>query len=787
MNLRLGTLLGLLCSFSALAGSDPVSWSLSPASGFPATRVGDQSVVFYRFTNNIPCAKNLVMSSKITGGNFIIHDDCSNKSIAYGGSCDVLVAFNPAKAGNSTFQLTYGYDNNRITLPTLTAVATGDPAIAHLGGVIRGLPAAFYQNTAVDFTAIYTNTGNVDLTSCTFSNFTSTGVAVTSLATSSGIPVCGPTLSRGASCQMNGTVTSSAATGLLTISGGASCTAGTDTVTVTPKASSVVKTPSGICTVHASVELPLPAATYKFADNVVQFKFENECTSAVTLGPVSVLASGINATVTLAPYSPTSVLNNCGSSLAASSECIVTASIIPQDVGQLTVTGSVTPSGKAVASAQTGAVAASNQQPTHHIAFVNQCNFDVWYGIGNAAGASGAASPDPNLQQYPNGAPASAYYLPAQIPGQAPSVIDLTVNEYKNGALWPRTGCTMQGGQLVCATGTCATLSNSATCVSGTTSFNLPLNPLTKIEGTLVSTAGGDGVYDVSVINGMTVPVEMKAFGPSTGNTAGAVYNCSAAGAPIQPLQSNALGVCSWAFDPSSAITSPGINNDFYWVTPGADDNCSSSATPALCGMAFNTAPPTNPSQVVRKNGNFLGFSTLANYIGYSSSGQWGSHDLYTAFGMNSSLPSYGPPQNYTVLLGCIYDSATGTANSCNLNSLTTSEYDSCCGCVNWPFTTPAYSCGNGSSQWPGGNTNSLWTTTAVPGASVPYTIQQAVTWLKTACPTAYTYQFDDPSSSFQCNNDGNTQLNTSYEITFCPAGLSGLPTGAADGRGTPP
>lgn len=40
---------------------------------------------------------------------------------------------------------------------------------------------------------------------------------------------------------------------------------------------------------------------------------------------------------------------------------------------------------------------------------------------------------------------------------------------------------------------------------------------------------------------------------------------------------------------------------------------------------------------------------------------------------------------------------------------------------------------------------------------------------MKKACPTAYTYPYDDMSSTFTCKNviDGVNSVN--YEITFCP------------------
>lgn len=560
----------------------------------------------------------------------------------------------------------------------------------------------------------------------------------------------------------------------------------------------IAATPHGTACIASQAILPLPTNTYQYADNVVKFKITNCLTQNMTLGNVSIVATAGSAIITT-----NAAYDNCSNiTLLPGLSCDITASVIPTSLSNLTITANapITSSNSMQISASTSASVKSNQQTLHHLFFVNQCNFDVWYGIGNAAGSSGNASPDPNLVAHPSGAPPAAYYLPAQILGKAPSTIDLSTAQYINGAFWPRTGCQMQNGQFNCATGTCATLSNSATCVSGTATLNMPLNPFTKIEATLNASAGTDGVYDVSVINGMTVPVEVKAFGPLGANRIGSspgnpgdVYTCSAAGAIIQPPGSSLLAACPWTFNPSSSLNFSGVNNDFYWVTPGVDDGCSSSRTPLLCGMAYNVSPSAtqNPGLVNRRNGAFLGFNTLASYIGYTDPTQWGSQNLYQVYGMDTALPltipSYGAPGNYTVLIGCIYDKILGSANSCNLNNLTTGQYNTCCGCVDWTITTPNTPCGGGSPNWPGAGTNISWTTTVPSEAAVQYTVQQSITWLKSGCPTAYAYQFDDTSSSFQCNTDHGTQLNTSYQITFCPGGINGLPANTQEGRNIPP
>ncbi len=40
--------------------------------------------------------------------------------------------------------------------------------------------------------------------------------------------------------------------------------------------------------------------------------------------------------------------------------------------------------------------------------------------------------------------------------------------------------------------------------------------------------------------------------------------------------------------------------------------------------------------------------------------------------------------------------------------------------------------------------------------------------YLKDACPTAYTYPFDDATSTFTCQ-PGATTPPVAYAITFCP------------------
>lgn len=88
-----------------------------------------------------------------------------------------------------------------------------------------------------------------------------------------------------------------------------------------------------------------------------------------------------------------------------------------------------------------------------------------------------------------------------------------------------------------------------------------------------------------------------------------------------------------------------------------------------------------------------------------------------------------------------------------------------CCGCANWeedglpvPPFPDTETCKN---------KNPLWT----------QKIKPTIKWFKEACPTAYTYPFDDMSSTFVCKNMIDKYNIVNYEITFCPNNEVRAPT----------
>lgn len=790
----------LISSF-CYAGSDPVSWGLTPAEGFSPTPVGQQSVISYILTNRLPFSATLSTHYFTQGGSFSGVDFCRNKTLAPYQTCDIYAGFSPSSANTSSLRLMYGYHRNQIPLPTLVAQGVsqgggggggGGGGTGFIQGTVSNLPIIITLNPLQQpiFTITYQNTGDAAVTGYAGN---SGGLNLLSVSPSSmaGVTVqtngCGTvgtpvTLQPQGTCQITGQITPTGnGTGLLTVSGLFTYNSGASTAT--PSSRTFIIQGTGSCIISAAVTLPLPATIYQYSDNVVQYQFTNSCSSAVALGTVSVQAlytpnSGQTATVTVGT-------DNCSNqTLSAGGSCTVLVALIPSGIANsISLEASVT-AGGGTAMASTAATLQANDNNRHMVHFVNQCPFTVWYGIANGVIGSGN-SPDPTPGSQINGAPPSAYQLNPQVTGIAPSTIDLFVYEYEHGAIWPRTGCQMVSGQFQCNTGYCATIDNSstahpeilpsATCVKLGNNFAEPTPPTTKFEFFIVRAPGGDGVYDVSVINGFNTPVEVKGLGPITGP-----FVCTGPGAPIQPAETG-LGPCSWEFSPSSTgITTSNV----LWVEDGGDNACSSCPGGTACGMAFNSFPYDTP--INQRCGKFLGYWTLADYIGYSSNAQWGSNNLYTYYGMgalmtaissqnyaNTPSPCGGEdqpvctPAIFANLFGCIPTTNDG-ADTCYSNSPATT----CCGCVDWPFTAASKSCGNFNSDW-----------LNIP-TGLPVSVQQAVTWLKQACPTAYAYQFDDPSSSYQCLKDATGKaMRTSYQIVFCPGGKTGLPPGVTDGR----
>jgi hypothetical protein len=93
-----------------------------------------------------------------------------------------------------------------------------------------------------------------------------------------------------------------------------------------------------------------------------------------------------------------------------------------------------------------------------------------------------------------------------------------------------------------------------------------------------------------------------------------------------------------------------------------------------------------------------------------------------------------------------------------------------CNGCPTACSNPPCVPAQTANSNWPAPSMPCLNTNTDWVSEAEPY-----VEGFKKACASAYSFPFDDPTSTFQCTND--TQSNsTAYKITFCPVQKTSVP-----------
>lgn len=289
-----------------------------------------------------------------------------------------------------------------------------------------------------------------------------------------------------------------------------------------------------------------------------------------------------------------------------------------------------------------------------------------------------------------------------------------------SGNVYGRTGC--ESG--TCETGACP----GGPCRPGVG----PVGPTSLAEFTLVD--NGPDFYDVSLINGINVPIAMSANAGAAYRAApsapGDAYWCGGAGAAS--ASHPRLTECTWRFDTS--ITGTDRRTVLRLVASGGpacarDADCTA---PTVCG----TSLITGTTRVSQSCGRQIGW--------------WTAHELCAA-----TANTYGTP------LDCASAASAGTrANlfGCdgpvNQSCYSVGAASTCCGCVDWPYATTE-ACRAHNPTW-----------SAV--------VEPWVRFVKSACPTAYSYQYDDMTSTFTCQSEG-TSNGADYTITFCPQGRRGF------------
>lgn len=378
-----------------------------------------------------------------------------------------------------------------------------------------------------------------------------------------------------------------------------------------------------------------------------------------------------------------------------------------------------------------------------------------------------------------------------------------------SGGVFARTGCKDDGTD--CATASCGAAPNGA-CPPEKGGDK----PLTLAEFTLQS--NDKDFYDVTIIDGINVAVEMKPIPPTLPTVppgADADYWCQAAGGSTA---AGKLDACSWDFTPTvpdPANPDSGTDQTSLLLHNGAP--CSSTAEQTGCvgtkgnvdeiGKSYCTAPSggtclyscesdadcaSNWGGAMKcravqytatetrkfcqcdaatdcagsKLGSYCGTQFVPGVAtpymqmcGAKTRGWWTANvfcaDPSTKYGPLDCGASLANGQSgdttLSQLFGCIGANATSCYNSGQ------SAGDNCCGCATksgtalakfWPAAA-SLECANGHN-------NPSWNTHAQPW----------LVFLKKGCPTAYTYAYDDSTSTFTCQSPG--KLNeVGYTVSF--------------------
>ena len=318
------------------------------------------------------------------------------------------------------------------------------------------------------------------------------------------------------------------------------------------------------------------------------------------------------------------------------------------------------------------------------------------------------------------------------------------------GRFWGRTGCTEQDGGLQCRTGQCGPPYPATGELACTKSGN---SPATLFEPTFDAGDPAVDFYDVSLVGGYNVPIEVKP-GLATCIASGSCTQdlnatCPAALRVLGPActagKCPAGGACVGdtcvigCLDPCDACgmanPSPELdcatNKDFYC--------CEGSQTSNSCNSASATCFDDGDCRNLANGILQASCDTTTNLCMKSCTGNadcpGGTCD--TAAG------KCAPP-----LVSCATESCAAAVppqpnpicDSGILGGVCVPTAD-CCGPYNTGWTAAAKVAGGGSATW-----------TSI---------------FKAACPTAYSYQFDDPSSTFTCADPAGGEVD--YEITFCP------------------
>ena len=391
----------------------------------------------------------------------------------------------------------------------------------------------------------------------------------------------------------------------------------------------------------------------------------------------------------------------------------------------------------------------------------------------------GGASPSTNIGNtpyycyYDTMTPSNGYAIaPTQSTQISMSASSVAPNHVIwSGNFYPRSGCDPTTG--ICDNATCRGAAGGLVCGPGT-GPSPGINTLAEL--TFQSDAQPD-FYDVSIINGANFATE---FGPinmptSTSNS----YQCGTAGSKVAQnggytASGNGLPAASWTMAPSAqsfpaGTTTTGDAASYFRIVIPTTTSVTTCTAHADCTDTVSNTCGFAMSDV--KGGFKFDTRSCGRPVAWATANSiWGANQTSSnaaPFSFTTNWPK-GLAGGGTVSVGdlqlCINQTysayiANGTA------SVPVQPVALACGGVMWgatqstlPIGNPATNAGLGITypSTPAFTANANWLDYVLP----------TIKWLKQACPTCYTYPFDDMTSTFTCTNTSAASA-TNYSVTF--------------------
>lgn len=420
------------------------------------------------------------------------------------------------------------------------------------------------------------------------------------------------------------------------------------------------------------------------------------------------------------------------------------------------------------------ATASISQPVARTFKIINNCSNTVYFGIsGGAVGNSAASQSDcPANSTYVaakstcfwnNPTPTSGYTLAAN--GGSTSV-SIPASNYLgqqwSGGITGRTNCTESG---LCETGGCTESGhgyggNTGLACAITRGFGIPNS---AAEFTLLNS--GNDAYDVTLIGGVITPVSMQ---PSNAiiSPLASPYQCGNAGSVA--AQTGAFNGTEQVLYGSNWSPAPTVSAGTSVVTPVEAYNYVSGTSAGNPSCSTGSAGSYQPNGSLCRSGLTCGY-TYDSIFNPSPSYKY---TCGTRIGWISAATIFAANESTTTNVAPFGFGLSPNTSSSNPNGYTIGAWSQC---KHPPFDS-SYQTGSPAAQTCGG-TN--WDGIATPesafqssNATWQQEILPRITWIKQACPTCYSYQFDDNSSSFTCQtaaSGSNPANGTNYTITFCP------------------